>query len=329
MDSTRQAKPVATSEGSLADMLEGPSAPSSRGRFAPSDVAKVAVLAGLFTWLNLWQFRELVSGWRHDPNWSHGFLIPLFSLYLLYSRREELLAAPRRVCLWGLPIFVGGIVLSLLGFYPIGTHWISQLAMVATLFGLVLYLAGPAVTRYAWVPILYLALAMPIPTMLYTGIATPLQNLAASASTAVLGLMGVQMEATASNLKILSRTGHEYGLTVAEACSGMRSLLAYVALGVAWAYLEDRPLWQRVVLVVAAVPVAVVLNIARVTITAGMYVIDRPELGQKFMHEFMGMLMLAPALGLLWALSYLLRHLFVEEDSGQAAPAADAEESPK
>jgi len=313
MDTTRQTKPALPAGGSLADLLEGPSAASAQARFTPGILVKLAVLAGLFALLNLWQFRRLVGEWLHDPNWSHGFLIPLFSLYLIYSRREELLGARRRVCLWGLPIFVGGIVLSLLGFYPIRTIYASNLAMVMTLLGLVLYLGGPGVMRYAWVPIVYLALAMPIPQMIYTQIATPLQNLAAAASTGVLDLLGVQVETTASNLKILSRSGHEYSLTVAEACSGMRSLLAYVALGVAWAYIEARPLWQRVVLVLATVPVAVLLNIVRVTFTSWMYVIDKPELGQKFMHEFMGMLMLVPALALLWGLSALLANLFVEE----------------
>ena len=316
---TGQANPVRSPVGSLADMLDAPAAPVRPEGSAFAWIAQLLVLAGLFAWLNLWQFSELFATWRHDPNWSHGFLIPLFSLYLLYSRRHELMAAPRRVCLWGLPVMVIGILWSLLGFYPIGTHWISQLGMVMALLGLVLYLAGPAVIRIAWLPIAYLALAMPLPPILYARIATPLQSIAAAASTSLLGILGVQIEVAASNLKILSRTGQEYSLTVAEACSGMRSLLAYVALGVAWAYLKDRPLWQRVVLVLAAVPVAVALNIVRVAITAGMYVIDKPELGQKFMHEFMGMLMLLPALGLMWALSYMLRNLFVHDDDDEAA----------
>ena len=326
-DSTQQTQPAARRDSSLADILESTSAASARTNAGWALWGKVAVLGGLFAWLNWWQFRRLISVWRDDVNWSHGFMIPLFSLYLLYSRREELLAAPRRVCLLGLPIFIGGVLMSLLGFYPISNTWLSQLSMVITLFGLVLYLAGPGVMRYAWLPILYLALAMPIPTILYTRIATPLQNLAAVVSTNIMMMLNVQVEVSASNIKLLSHSGQEYSVTVAEACSGMRSLLAFVALGVAWAYLEARPLWQRVVLVLSAVPVAVLLNIVRVTITGWMYVIDRPELGQKFMHEFMGMMMLAPALAIFWGLSYCLRHLFVEVDEDDdPAPPAQAKE---
>jgi exosortase/archaeosortase family protein len=94
----------------------------------------------------------------------------------------------------------------------------------------------------------------------------------------------------------------------------MRSLMAYVALGVAWAYLEHRPLWHRTILVAATVPIAVFINIVRVTITCTMYVADRPELGQDFMHGLVGMAMLVPALLLLWALNWLLNNLFIEEE---------------
>jgi exosortase len=97
----------------------------------------------------------------------------------------------------------------------------------------------------------------------------------------------------------------------------MRSLMAYVALGVAWAYLEYRPLWHRVILVAATVPIAVFINVVRVTITCTMYVVDRPELGEDFMHSVVGMMMLVPAMLLFWLLNWLLSSLFVEEDEPQ------------
>jgi exosortase len=295
---------------SLADMVVAPiSAPAALSR---AGAVKIAVMAALFAAMNWWQFGPLVDIWRTDPNWTHGFIIPLFSLYLIYSRWGEIMSAERRVCLLGLPIMLGGIVLTLLGYYPIGTLWISQLSMIVVIFGLVLYLVGPSVMRLAWLPILYLSLAMPIPEMLYNSIALPLQNLAAASSTILLQVFGVQINATASRLDVTSLAGQEHTLTVAEACSGIRSLIAYVALGVAWAYLEYRPIWQRVVLVASAIPIAILLNVVRVTVTCLMYVIDRPEWGQDFMHEFMGMIMLAPALLLMWLLGRLLQNLFVE-----------------
>ncbi|MFA6134229.1 MAG: exosortase/archaeosortase family protein [Phycisphaerae bacterium] len=288
-------------------------------------MAKIVVLAVLLAMMNYWQFPSLVASWMTDPNWSHGFIIPLFSLYLIYARRHEILAAPRRVCLAGLPIMIAGILGTLLGFYPIRTPWFSQLSMVVVIFGLVLYLAGPAVMRIAWLPIVYLALAMPIPDMLYSRIALPLQNFSAKSAAIFLQLCGVQISSSASGLDVTGFSGHVYNLTVAEACSGVRSLIAYVALGVAWAYLEYRPIWQRVVLVSATIPIAIFLNVVRVTITCFMNVIDRPEMGEDFMHSIMGMAMLVPAFLLLWLLNKLLQSMFVEvEDSPQADAAGDS-----
>jgi exosortase len=249
-----------------------------------------------------------------DGNWSHGFLIPLFSLYFLYSRREELFSAARRTCLWGLPIIVLGLLQVLIGVWPIQNQWFSHLGMIPIIFGLVLYLAGPAVIRVTWLPIVFLVFAMPIPSTLYGRIALPLQNLAASASQVILKLCGVDIVVKESSLTLRSVSGEIRPLTVAEACSGMRMLMAFLALGVAMAYLDDRPVWQRVVLVIMGVPIAVVCNVIRVIITSTMYVWDRPELGQSFMHSFTGILMLAPALLMLWGLGWLLRGLFVEED---------------
>jgi len=307
--------------GSLADMVAVSARPPFAQSLPPRTLAKIAVLTALVVGVNYWQFPVLVGTWLSDANWTHGFLIPLFSLYLIYNRRDDLLAARRRVCLLGLPVMILSLVFIILGFYPIGTYWISHLNMTLLVFGLVLYLAGPEVIRITWLPILYLTLAMPIPDLLYSRLAVPLQELAARGAAILLQLAGVQIDVTASNLQIRSFSGREYGLTVAEACSGMRSLMAYVALGVAWAYLEYRPLWHRSILVAATVPIAVFINVIRVTITCGMYVVDRPELGQDFMHGLVGMVMLVPAILLLWLLNWLLNSLFVEVDE----PAPDGE----
>jgi exosortase len=306
-----------TAGSSLAEMVAVLPRPSFAQSFPPATLLKIATLAVLVCAVNYWQFPVLVGIWLSDPNWTHGFLIPLFSAYLIYSRRDELLAAKRRTCLLGLPVMLLALVFIILGFHPIGTYWISHVNMTLLLFGLVLYLAGPEVIRVTWLPIFYLALAMPIPDLLYSRVAVPLQELAAQGATILLQLFGVEMDATASSLQIRGLSGHEYGLTVAEACSGMRSLMAYVALGVAWAYLEYRPLWHRVILVAATVPIAVFINVVRVTITCTMYVVDRPELGEDFMHSVVGMMMLVPAMLLFWLLNWLLSSLFVEEDEPQ------------
>lgn len=318
---------------SLADLVTVSTPGASPHRIGLQTVVKVAVLAGLLLALNFWQVLAMVDAWLTDANWSHGFIIPLFSLYLLFSRRDELFQAPRRVCLWGLPILIASLLVMALAFYPIQNYWFSQLSITGMIFGLVLYLAGPAVAKLTWLPIFYLALGMKIPGSLYERIAYPLQELAATCSALLLQLFGVVMEVTASHLDVTSVTGAHHGLDVAEACSGVRSLMAFAALGVAMAYIEPRPMWQRIILVVSVLPITVACNILRVTLTATAFVLDKPEWGQHVMHTLMGMVLLVPALGMLLLLSWLMKSLFTDEEvdddeeAGAEGPEAHAPRS--
>jgi exosortase len=286
---------------------------------------KIGLLGSVFLLVNQWQFGTLVRQWLGDPNWTHGFIIPLFSLFLIYNWRDELQAAPRRVCLWGLPVIVLGLLVQLFGLRLIQNNWISQLSMPILLFGMVLYLAGPRVAWLLFVPIFFLVLAMPIPESLYNQIAYPLQNFAARMSSGILRLFGTELTSQASHMEIVSLSGQTHPLTVAEACSGVRSLMAFVALGVALAYLERRPFWERAIIVLAAIPITILCNVLRVTITSLMFVIDKPELGKEFMHTFTGMVLLIPALFLLFGLGKLLSLVYVEEQGAPDASEDDAD----
>ena len=311
--------------GSLVDMVGVPESRLVDRAFSRSVWIKVAVIAFLFCGLNFWQFKRLVAGWRIDPNWSHGFLIPLFSAYLIYTRWDQLVAARRRVCIWGLPILLLSLSVLIFSYFRLGTYWFCQLSMILLLLGIVLYLSGPAVLKITWVPIVYLVLAIPIPDILYQNIAYPLQELAAKSTTVILRLCNVTIDVSASSLSITSISGRVHPLQVVEACSGVRSLMAFVALSTAMAYIDDRPIWQRLVLIASSLPITMLCNILRVTATSTMFVIDQPELGKDFMHTFMGMMLLIPALLMLLGLSWLMNHLFVENDDDGDDKAEDVE----
>jgi exosortase len=321
-DVRSQPLPAAPSAGkSLAEIAASLDRPTRSAPLSSAAWVKIGVVAVLFALVNRWQFHVLLYKWRTDANWSHGFIIPLFSLYLLYTRWGEILAAPRRSSLLGLAILVLGLAGSALGGFYFRNNWLSHASLVAALFGLTAYLAGWGVMRLAWLPVVFLILGMPLSDSVYDGIALPLQGLAASASGALLRAFGASVSVDALRLSITGRSGTPYALTVAEACSGVRSMMAFVALSVAWAYITDRPWWQRLVLVLASIPVTVACNILRVTLTGTMYVIDKPEFGEKIIHELMGVALLVPALGLLMLLSKLLSSLFVEVDEEDLAPA--------
>jgi exosortase len=302
-------------------MVAETTAPKFLQSFPPDSCARIAILAGVLVWMNFWQLRIMVRTWMDNGNWSHGFLIPLFSLYFIYSRRDELFLAGRRVCMWGLGLMILSILMILAGLYVYQTvwkgFWICHVGIILTVMGLVLYLAGPRVLRVVWLPIVFLIFAMPLPDTTYSKIALPLQNLAAAASAAVLKLCGVNIIVKASELTLVSVSGITRDLTVAEACSGVRMLVAFMALGVAMAYLDDKPIWQRVTLVLMGVPIAIACNVLRVIITSTAYVMDKPDFGKDFMHSFTGMLMLIPALLMLWGLGWVLQSLFVADEQDE------------
>jgi exosortase len=306
--------PPRRDESSLADLVSEESRSSFLESFPPATLVKIGVLALLVTLLNSWQFQGLWTKWVDDANWSHGPLIPLFSAFLLYNRRHELMAAPRRICWLGLPLFLLALVGTFLAVYPYKVRYAQNLGMIGIIFGVVLFLGGPRIIRITWLPILFLAFAMPIPDRIYNRIALPLQNLAAASARVILQIFGTEITSSHSMMSVVSVSGVRHPLAVEEACSGVRSLVAYVALGVAWAYLAERPIWQRVVVVAMAVPIAILTNILRVTITSMMFVVDKPELGMDFMHEFTGMLMLIPAFLMFWGLTRLMDALVIEEE---------------
>jgi len=304
----------ASAGGSLADLVAEERAPTFAESFPLGTIAKVLVLGGLLVGMNHPQFyRHLFLVWKDNPNWSHGFLIPLFSLYLLYARRREILAARRRPCAWALPLVLGACALQAVAYW-IQNPFSCQVAMVLLAFALVFYLAGTEMIRLTWLPVLFLLFALPIPGTKYNLIALPLQAVAARGAEVVLRLFGASVVATHSTLEVTSVSGNVKSLEVAEACSGLRLLMAFLALSVAMAYLWDRPLWQRVVMVTMGIPIAILCNVLRVSITCAMYVWDVPELGQKFMHEFTGMLMLIPAFLFLWLLGKGLDLFYAHEE---------------
>ena len=311
---------------SLADMVSDEDAPvsilASPAWSSWLKVAVLAVLCGAFYWT---QLRQLVNQWLADVNWSHGFIIPLFSLFMLYNWRRRLFQAPREVCMWGWAFILLAVLVKAGGVLVLHNAWIPQLSITIMIFGLVMYLGGWRIARIAFVPIFYLTLAMPWPDMLYQMISTPMQDLAAASSTVLLQFFGVKMTVSASFLKVTSISGQVHPIQVAEACSGMRSLMAFIALGVAMAYIEDRPFWQRLIIMVGGVPIALACNILRVTGTCTMFVIDKRELGEDFMHNAMGMVLLIPALLLLMLLTRLLNSIYVDVDEDEEDASADVD----
>jgi exosortase len=290
------------------------------GIFTPSGVVQFVVLGGLFLFLQRYNLQRLIRIWQTDNNWSHGFLVPLFSAYFIFQHRFELAAERPRVSLAGLPIIIAGLVIELAAYWIFKNDLLKDCAMIMVLFGIVLYMAGWRVMRIVWLPILFLGFAVKIPYIVYDRIALPLQKLAAVGGVLVLRVAGVHAQQLGTTINIYAADNlldPIKQLNVEEACSGMRLLMAFLALGVAMAYLSDRPVWQRIILVLLAVPIAVFCNVVRVSGTGLLYYMWTDDAARGFFHQFSGLVMLPVAfviyLGAGWVLSQLLID-DVEED---------------
>jgi exosortase len=249
-----------------------------------------------------------------EANWGHSMLVPVIGLYFLYVHREELVRANIKPSIVGLPILLAGPILFALTLVspPFSNDYFKDLSIVFTLFGLVLFTCGWQVIRIAWFPILFLICAFPWPPLLYSRVAMPLQHLAANVAVEVMRLTGMNASQSGTKILIFNGPGNTRALNVAEACAGMRSLMTFITLGCAMAFLSARPLWQKIILIASAVPIAIFCNVMRVS---GQGLLDHywsTEWSEGFAHAFAGVVMLVPAIFLLLLVGKILDLAVIE-----------------
>ncbi len=264
----------------------------------------------------------LAGRWLSDGNWSHGWLIPLFSLYFVSTRRDELARCRPRPSYWGAVILALSLAAYFISAWRLRMAYPQALSIVGAIFGLTLAIGGWSIMRVAWFPILFLVLAVPLPQSIYVDLTMPQQKLVSAVAAAVMPVVtpGLVTEPQAVVIDYIMPGMEPGSLNVEEACSGMRSTMAIVTLGVAWAYLGDRSTWQRLVMVVACIPIAMFCNAIRVTVTGLLYVHGHSELAKGTAHQVLGILMFAIALGLFALTGFVLSRLFVEEQSEKGEP---------
>lgn len=260
---------------------------------------------------------DLVHRWLHDLDWSHGWIIPVFSAYLVYQRWDVIRRQPVRHTWVGLLIMVGALLLYQWTLWGLHIHYIKLVSMLLCVLGIVIFLCGLPVMRYAWLPWLYLFFALPLPKRAYFAMTDPLRRLAATVASTVLDL-DPSLDIQRLGSKMIYTYKGTYGeLDVADACSGMRSTVTLCALGVAVAFVSDRPWWQRLIMIASCVPIATFCNFIRVTITSVLHIYVDPEYAQGIYHTVLGLLMMALALAIFWGLGWVLSNLVVEVDEDE------------
>jgi exosortase len=267
----------------------------------------VLLVLGCLTWAFASTLTELAHIWRTNDQYSHGFLVPVFALVLLWLRREHLdTQAARPALLVGGLLLAAGIALRLAGVYYYFI-WLDQVAIVPCVVGVCWLLGGRAAWRWAWPAILFLLFMVPLPYRLASALSAPLQSLATVTSTFIMQALGLPA-LSEGNVILLN----EAKIGVVEACSGLRMLVVFVALSAAVALLTRRHWLDRVILLVSAVPIAIVSNILRITVTGILHETVSGETANAFFHDLGGLLMMPLGLLLLALELKVLSHLFID-----------------
>jgi exosortase A len=264
------------------------------------------VLVGSFVLLYWSVITKLVYDWGINENYSHGYLIPPLAAYLVWERRGQLMAVPPRRAWFGLITVVGSLTLLLAG--RLGAElFLTRIAMLGTLAGSILFVLGWKHLRMLAFPLGVLLLMIPIPAILFNQVVFPLQLVASRAGEASLSVAGIPV-LREGNIIILANTT----LEVAEACSGIRSLVSLLTLAIVFGYFADRRPGVRIAIALSAIPVAIAANALRVAGTGIAAHYYGSAAAEGFFHSFAGWIVFVAAFAMLFAVIQLLRWLMPE-----------------
>jgi exosortase len=261
---------------------------------------RTAILLILIAWLYAPIAGRLVHQWSTDPNFSHGFFVPAFSAFVVWQDRVRLAALRRAPSTWGLPIILVSVFLLLLGVFG-AELFLSRISLVILIAGMVIFFLGWEMLRGVLFPLLFLILMVPIPAIVFNQITFPLQILASKLAAWSLPLCGVPVlrEGNVINLPAMP-------LEVADACSGIRSLLSLTTLAIMYGYLVEKRLALRITLALASIPIAIAANGFRIVGTGLLVQYWDPSKAEGFFHEFSGWLIFVVSLLMLFALHQCL-----------------------
>ena len=268
----------------------------------------IATLTGLLV-ISYWPGLLGARASWNNPQYSHGWLVPLFSIAMLFWWRQPVTTVGASAKIAGLTLLVLSFAMRLLvARYRIIT--IDMYTFVPAVAGVFLLGGGWSLFRWAWAPIAFLIFIYPLPDEATRYLLGPLQTMATIVSTYAIQTLGI--DAVREGNQIVVGEAH---LGVVDACSGLRMLTIFIAMSVAIAMLADSEWWEKVLIVASAVPIALIVNAIRITLTGAMYTVN-PELAEKIFHDWAGYFMMPMALGMLYFEQQLLRLVFVADDSG-------------
>ena len=287
-----------------------PEPSTARGTSSVSGVFplwQIGSLAALSVWLYSSTIAHLVGQWWNDPNFSHGFFVPLFSAFVVWQDRERLARLTPHPSWSGLVLIISSVGLLIVG--QLGAElFLARFSLLLLLAGLIIFFLGWDFFRTLSFPLAFLLLMIPIPAIVFNKITFPLQLLASQIAAVVLPWLGVPIlrEGNVINLPAMA-------LEVAEACSGIRSLMSLVTLAIIYSYLMEKRLWVRWLLALASVPIAVVANSVRIIGTGLLVQYWDAEKAEGYFHASWGWIIFVVSLVMLYALHGLINLLWPQK----------------
>jgi len=288
----------------------------SAGRFAKQAALVFAALTFVF-FLSHWAtLANMAERWSSDPQYSHGFIVPVFALVVLWSRRGMLPGVT-----WT-PSWVGGLLMGI-GFalryiaIPSDIEPLDALSLLPTLFGMTLLVGGWSVLGWSWPALAFLGFMMPLPFSAEMALSQPLRRIATEMSTYALQTLGCPALAEGNIIFI-----EEIPLGVEQACSGLGMLMTFFALATAMAMIVNASLADRLILIASAIPIAILANVIRITATGYAYHLGGrdSQVAHVIYHDLAGWLMMPLALAMLWLELKLMSRLFLEEPEAVPLP---------
>jgi exosortase len=270
------------------------------------------VLAGVFTWFYWSSFASLIRAWWSTEDYQHGFFVPIFALVLLWLRRDMIVESSGRGSWWGLPLFgVWAAMRWAAVYFNYGS--LPEMSMIPFFAGVTILVGGWQGLRWAWPAIFFLFFMIPLPGAVQGMASQQLQSIATRISVYVIQTLGIPAAAQGNVIQLTAQT-----MEIARACSGLRMMMLFFAICIGAALVSHRPLWERLVMVASAAPIAVMSNVVRIVLTAVAYeiasqwptVIDLETAGEKI-HDWAGYLMMPIGLLMLLAELWLLSKLLI------------------
>jgi exosortase len=279
-------------------------------------------LLGVLTWVYWPSLVQMVQRWSEDPQYTHGYVVPLFAVIVLWFRRDLFPVDRIRTSWLGVLLLLAAALCRLAG-SVYSFEWLDAGSLLPALAGVVLLVMGPAVTRWAWPVAAFLMFVLPWPWQFDQLLTYPLRHVATICSTYLLQTLGLPAVARGNIIVI-----NQLEVGVVEACSGLGMLMTFFALSTAVALIVRRPRVDRVIVFLSAVPIGVLMNVLRITVTVYLFEAASADLARLVFHDIAGWVMMPLALIVLWLELLFLGRLRQPIEQARPVPLPSGAPSP-